>query len=174
MQKELSGGQMVEQTTHLFDLVRYLCGEASSVHCCGAKGFIPISDTYNTDDATGALIKLKNGAFASILSSWSSGIENRIYLNLSGPHISVQFANWELDTKILLRDSPNPMVIPGERDIFSIEDRAFINAIKENNPAEILSDYSDGVKSLEISMAANKSLEYGKSVRLGGKNATLS
>lgn len=174
MKHELSGGQVVEQTTHLFDIVRYLCGEVSYVQCYGTKGFIPISDTYNTYDATGTLFRFKSGIFASILSSWSSGLENKIYLNLSGVDINIQFNGWDFDAQISSRDHPEAVYIPGEKNIFAIEDRAFVNAVKHNNPAEVLSDYANGVKSLEISIAANKSLEAGSPVSLAegfGENA---
>jgi len=178
LQKELSGGQLVEQTTHLFDLIRYLCGEVSEVYCQGTKGIISGSDNYNTDDATGTLIKLRSGIFGNILSSWSSGLERRIYLDLLGPEISIQFSSQDLvqefDTKILLKNSCDPIIIPGEENIFAIEDLAFLNAIRENNSSLILSNYEDGVKSLEISLGADKSLKYGMPIKIGDKNATFS
>jgi len=37
--KALSGGQIIEQTTHLFDLARYLVGEPTLVSAQGASGF---------------------------------------------------------------------------------------------------------------------------------------
>ncbi len=178
LQKELSGGQLVEQTTHLFDLIRYLCGEVSEVYCQGTRGIILNNNAYNTDDATGTLVKLQRGIFGDVLSSWSSGLEHKIYLDLLGPEMSIQFSSQDLvqefNTKILLKNSRNPIIIPEEKNIFAVEDRAFINDVKENNPTEILSDYSEGVKSLEISLAADKSLKCGMPIKLEDKNATFS
>jgi len=165
-QRELSGGQLVEQTTHLFDLVRYLCGEAASIHCYGSKGFVHPNDTYDVDDATTVSIQLKSGAVACIQSSWSVGFERDIYLKLFGPNISVEFKNWDLDTKIVCRDYLVPLEIPGEKDIFAIEDRAFLNAVKYNDPTRILSNYEDGFRSLQLSLAANESLETGGPIQL--------
>ncbi len=171
LQESLSGGQLVEQTTHLFDLIRYLCGEVSEVYCQGTKGIIPESNIYDTYDATGTLIKLQRGIIGNILGSWSSGLEHKIYLELLGPEISIQFSSQdlvqELYTKILLKKSTDAIIICDEKNIFAIEDRAFLNAIRENNPALILSNYEDGVKSLEISLAADKSLKYGEPIKVG-------
>ena len=35
---EVSRGQMVEQTTHVFDLIRYFLGDVANVHAYGIKG----------------------------------------------------------------------------------------------------------------------------------------
>ncbi len=87
-------------------------------------------------------------------------------LKLLGPCIRVEFNGWDFDAKIISRDTPVPLEIPGEKDIFAIEDRAFLDAVKQNDPSGILSDYEDGVRSLEMSFAAIKSLETGRPVQL--------
>jgi len=162
--KQLSGGQLVEQTTHIFDLIRYLCGEVASVYCCGANGFVPKSGTYDTDDATVVSMRMKNGAVASIQSSWSAGFDGLIYLKLFGPAIRVEFDGWNQDAKIITESSSRHIM--GEEDIFAIEDRAFLDAVKNGDSSRILSDYGEGVRSLELSIAANRSLETGKPVNL--------
>jgi predicted dehydrogenase len=165
-QKKLSGGQLVEQTTHLFDLVRYLCGEVSSIHCYGSKGFVHPTDIYDVEDTTVVSIQLKSGAVACIQSSWSTGFKSDIYLKLLGPDIHIEFNNWDFDAKMVSRDGSVPLEIPGEKDILAIEGRAFLDAVKSNDPSGILSDYEDGVRSLELSFAANKSLETRRPIHL--------
>ncbi len=160
--KHLSGGQLVEQVTHIFDIIRYLCGDVASIYCSGAKGFIPKNELYDTDDATVVSMQMKNGAVVSIQSSWSSGLGNLIYLRFFGPTIRVEFEGWNHDAKIITRSSS--LNIKGEENIFAIEDRVFLDAVKMGDPSIILSDYMDGVKSLALSIAANKSLETGKPI----------
>jgi len=164
-QKNLSGGQLLEQTTHLFDLVRYLCGEISEVQCYGCKGIVSQTKIYDVEDATVVSLQLKSGAVASIQSSWSVGFDRFIYLNLFGPNVQIQFTNWEFDVQIKSRSNQNLITIPGEKDIFAIESRAFLDAIRQNDPAKIKSDYKEGVRSLQISFAALKSLETGDSIQ---------
>ena len=165
-QKKLSGGQLLEQTTHLFDLMRYICGEISSVHCYGSKGIMPQTRSYDVEDATVVSLQLHSGAVASIQSSWSSGFNRSIYLNLLGPHIQINFQNWEFDAQIKSGNNLDTIVIPGETDIFTIENRAFLEAVKQNDPTKIKSDYKEGVRSLNISFAAIKSLETGNPIRI--------
>lgn len=165
-QKNLSGGQLLEQTTHLFDLVRYLCGEISGVQCYGCRGIIPQTNVYDIEDATVVSLQLESGVVASIQSSWSAGFDRFIYLNLFGPNVQIQFQNWEFDVQMKSRNSHNTSTIHGEKDILAIENRAFLDAIRQNDPNKIKSDYKDGVRSLQISFAALKSLETGNSIPL--------
>ncbi len=165
-QKRLSGGQLLEQTTHLFDLIRYLCGEAASVYCCGARGFVPRSRAYDTDDATVVSLCMRNGAVASIQSSWSSGLCDMIHIRFLGPAIMVELTGWNQDARIVTKRSS--VEISGEEDIFAIEDRAFLHAVRSGDSSGVLSDYGEGVRSLELSIAANMSLETGKPIKLRG------
>jgi len=41
----------------------------------------------------------------------------------------------------------------------ALEDEIFIEAVKNNDPSRIKSDYSDGLKTLEVTLAANESME---------------
>ncbi|MEM2028308.1 MAG: hypothetical protein QXS05_02855, partial [Candidatus Bathyarchaeia archaeon] len=75
------------------------------------------------------------------------------------------FTRWEHDLK-LLRLNAEPLEIPGEPNIFEIEDRAFIEAVQLNDPSKILCTYMDGLKTMEVTIAANISMETGKPVRL--------
>ena len=165
-QKALSGGQLLEQTTHFFDLVRYLCGEVSSVFCYGSRGFIPTSDTYDIEDSVSTILQMKSGAVASISGSWSSGFGDDSHLVLLGPDIKVEFKNWDHDVRVFSHSSPSPIEIAGEKDIFAIEDRAFLDAVRSGDKTKILSDYDDAVRTLKVGLAAIKSLEAGRPVKL--------
>ncbi|MBN1673659.1 MAG: Gfo/Idh/MocA family oxidoreductase [Kiritimatiellae bacterium] len=161
-QKKLSGGQMIEQTTHMFDLLRFLAGDAKGVFCYGAKGFIEKSKLYNTDDATSAVIQMKSGAVATIMSSWSStGLG--VTLTFSGPGITVQCGG---DCQVQLAGKEEPEKLPESGNVNEAQERAFIDAVKTGDRSPIMCDYADGVKSLQISAAANESLETGKPVAI--------
>ena len=49
--KALSGGQIVEQATHVVDLMRYFAGEAVKVSAEGYRGVITDVDGYDLEDA---------------------------------------------------------------------------------------------------------------------------
>ncbi len=164
-QEKLSGGQILEQLTHLFDTVRDLCGEAESVYAYGANGFVRRSKIYDTYDAIGTLIKLKNKAVANISGSWSSNAVKDINLKLYGPEINIGFNNWNFDTVISSKRARN-LNVPGSNDIFFVEDMAFLKAIRSGSTESIMCDYENGVETLKLSIAAKKSLETGVQVKV--------
>ena len=47
-----SGGQIVEQTTHIFDLTRYLLGNVTQVHTMARTGLMTEVENYDIHDAT--------------------------------------------------------------------------------------------------------------------------
>ncbi len=51
-------------------------------------------------------------------------------------------------------------------DFVFAEHRAFVDAVKSGTKGRILSDYSDGARTLEVTLAALKSMETGKTVKL--------
>jgi len=179
--KEKSGGQFHEQVTHDVDLVRFLCGEVTQVQAFSAKGLNKrIPPNYNIEDASVVNLKLSNGAVANLWSCCSanaSGVD--IHLNVYANNMTAIFTGWEHSVHLfragpkpsprrfrLFRAGPKPEIIEGEPDIFAIEDNIFIEAVRLNDPSKIECSYSDGLKTLEVNLAANESMETGKPVTL--------
>jgi|FLOH01.1.fsa_nt_gi myo-inositol 2-dehydrogenase / D-chiro-inositol 1-dehydrogenase len=163
--KKLSGGQLLEQSTHLFDTIRYIGGEISEVHCYGSIGLIAQSDSnYDIEDSTVVSLKLKSGAVANIQSSWATSLDQFIYLNIFGPKIQAQFKNWDLDLELKTTHKPEGVRIKSEDNIFVVENTAFLEAINNDDSSKIKSNYQDGLASLQISIAALESLKIKKSI----------
>ncbi|MEM1557257.1 MAG: Gfo/Idh/MocA family oxidoreductase [Thermoproteota archaeon] len=167
IRKEKSGGQIHNQVTHTIDLTRFLCGEISEVHSYCVKGKNKHAPKeYNVEDASVVNVKFVNGAVGSFWASCSAdagggGISLSIYSN----SMSALFTKWEHSLAIL-RIGVEPEIIPPEEDIFYIEDLAFIEAIRTGDSSKIMSPYSDSVKTLEATLAINKSMESGKPIRI--------
>ncbi|MBO3800167.1 MAG: hypothetical protein FGF52_03845 [Candidatus Brockarchaeota archaeon] len=64
--KSKSGGQVVEQIIHLYDLSRFLIGEPKSVYCVMDNLFHKNVEGYTSEDVSIALIKFKDGCLGSI------------------------------------------------------------------------------------------------------------
>ncbi|MBL7077289.1 MAG: Gfo/Idh/MocA family oxidoreductase [Kiritimatiellae bacterium] len=167
-QKEKSGGQLLEQTTHIVDLLRYLCGEAESVSCYAAdRSFVRGARGFTADCASAAAIKMKSGAVANITSAWLSKAGGTgVYLTLFSRDHMIEFSGWNNDVRITHAGGQHVEQIKGETNIFEIEDAAWIKAVKNGKPTGVLSDYADAVKSLAISLAANESMATGKPVKV--------
>jgi len=165
--KEKSGGQFHEQVTHTVDLTRFLVGEIAEVHAFPARGFNKDAPSnYNIEDASVVNLKFTSGAVGSLWASCSAnagggGVSLRVYA--SGT--TAIFEGWKHDLR-LLRVGEEPEKIPGEPNIFEIEDNAFIDAVRLNDPSRILCTYPDALQTLKITLAANESMDSGKPVKI--------
>jgi predicted dehydrogenase len=169
VQKDKSGGQFLEQVTHTVDIARFLCGEAAEVHAYGATGFnTGVPSNYTIEDAAVVNIRFESGAVANL---WACTAANAggggVTLSVYAGQTTALFTGWE-HTLRLLRAGEDTVEIRGESDIFAREDEAFIAAVRGGDADGIQCSYPDGVKTLEISVAANRSMESGKPVAVSG------
>ncbi|MEA3407650.1 MAG: Gfo/Idh/MocA family oxidoreductase [Chloroflexota bacterium] len=158
-QKSLSGGQIVEQTTHIFDLVRYLVGEPETVCAEAARGFVRDIPDYDVEDASTVAVKFASGAVGSLISSCANrsgggGVHLTI---VARDHVS-NFTGWD-NALVIQKSQLEQEHIAGEPNIFAIEDAAFLRAVEEEDPSLVRSPYADAVKTLAFCLAANKALE---------------
>lgn len=161
--KELSGGQHVEQTIHIFDGIRYLFGEVESVSAAAATGLMTEVENYNIEDATAVTLRMQSGAIAVVFSACylKSGRAGRGGIVAYTPEVRVEYT---------LRQS---VTFYGDREVREVRrgndqgfacDRAFIEAVQSGEPGKVRSPYSDANKSLAVVLAADRSLALGGSV----------
>lgn len=160
--KELSGGQLIEQATHIVDLMRYLLGDIEEVFAYKFEGVNKaIYPGYDVEDASTTLIKFKNGVIGNLSCTWlwkgfDSGLEimgKGFMLNYQGNCLMVEKGN----KKTLHSSEADPMLE---------EERAFLSAIRENKPEKIKSDYSDALKTLAVTLYIHQSFQEGRPVKL--------
>ena len=127
--KAQSGGQIVEQTTHIFDLARYLLGEPTTVYARAARGYVKDMPNYDVEDASIVAIQFANGAVGNLMSCCASRAGGGVHLTISAVHHYMTFTGWE--HSLVIRKSPiEEERITGEPNIFEIEDDAFIRAVR--------------------------------------------
>ncbi|HLV81634.1 MAG TPA: Gfo/Idh/MocA family oxidoreductase [Chthonomonadaceae bacterium] len=168
--KERSGGQFVEQVIHTVDLARYLVGEAAEVYAFAAKGFnkkLPnLIPQYDLEDAMVVSIRFESGAVGNIMSACCNGAHGGIFLNLWAAHHTVHLTGWGHDAKIYTQGEKEPATIQSEEEIFGVEDRAFLDAVRTGDRSRIKCTYADGVKTTQLALAANESVATGKPVKI--------
>ena len=115
-------------------------------------------ENLDVPDVYALTLKFENGAIGSLSSccalrkgGGNSGI------NLILEDIRVQVGGRD-GIQISPNDAAEPGTVPENRDI----DAAFIKAIQTGDRSGILSDFEDGCRSLDITLAANKSAEMGQ------------
>lgn len=160
--RDKSGGQLVEQTTHIVDLARYFGGEVESV--CGAASSRILTESvedFDIDEASAAVLRFESGAVATIHSACLTPmwvgldvVAESVALEIRGNWLKVRRPGQETET------------VEGQNDPTVDEDRAFLEAVKAKNPAGVASSYSDAVRTLAVTMAMERSFREGRPVAL--------
>lgn len=156
-----SGGQFVEQTTHLVDLMRYLCGEAAEVYAFGATGCMTHVEKYDVHDSSVVNMKMKSGAVVSITSSCVTNYGARVALDIISPEMTLTFTHGTLT----VREAGKITEYQTQMNMYEAEDRVFIDAVRTGKKSKIQSSYADAMKSFMATWAANESIIQGMPVR---------
>ena len=148
-----SGGQMVEQTTHIFDLARYLLGEVTDVHAMARSGLMQEVENYDVDDASVTNLRFRSGAVASITSACMLAAGGHIGLDL---YQCNQVLRLDHGSLTIDRAGGREVVELGN-DPTRAEDCAFLEAVQSGDGEGIRCDYAEAVRTLELTLAATRS-----------------
>ena len=163
VQKHMSGGQFLEQTTHTIDLARYFFGDVTSVYAVPVLNRRERPDFFTIEDASMVQMAFFNGAAANLYSSCSTPLGGGVSLTVWSTDMRAEFTGWEHSVQIHL-PGDEQITIPGEANVFALEDRAFVNSVKAGENLGILATYEDGLRATAIAWAANLSMETGQVV----------
>jgi predicted dehydrogenase/threonine dehydrogenase-like Zn-dependent dehydrogenase len=156
-----SGGQMVEQTTHIFDLARYLIGEVTSVY--GQVGFRDRPHFPGLDVPTVATASLtfQSGVIANIASTCLLGWNHKVGLNIFADRLAIELT----DHDIMVDVGAGRPVRQAEGDPVWREDRDFVDAVRggENH---IRCDYADAMATHRLALSVSASAETGKAISI--------
>jgi predicted dehydrogenase len=158
-EQRCSGGQMLEQTTHIFDLARLLVGEVESIRADAAR--IPPSSRRDCDIASvsTATLRFANGALGTISSTCLLPSAHRIGLHLFGDRLIAELSEFEL----LVDSGRGRVVRRAVADPFLAEDRDFIEAAR-GGTNRIRVPYSEALKSHRVAVAASRAAHDGTCV----------
>lgn len=159
--KELSGGQHIEQTTHVFDVCRFLLrGEAVSVHAVAAKGGMTEVPNYDIEDISFVNIAFDNGTIANIQSACCLSGWGRVKIEVFGKNLAADITQGQAT----LISGGNREEIKSTVNPYQLEDRIFIDAVKSGDGSKILAPYAEAVQTQKLMVAATRSMESGKAV----------
>jgi predicted dehydrogenase len=156
-----SGGQMVEQTTHIFDLARLLVGEVSRVYAAGSRverSQFPEMDVFDVSLAT---LHFTGGALGSMASTCLLNWPHRVGLHLFSPEMVIELSEFE----IMIDVGRGRPVRPAQGDPFVREDRDFIDAV-QGKTNRIRAPYAEAIKTFRLTMAAARSARESQAVDL--------
>ena len=154
-----SGGQLVEQVIHLFDLARFFLGEPARVYSMQENLFHRDVADYTVEDASGTVVRFESGGMA-VFTATNGAIPNR----------------WDYDVRVFLpeltadfedanhavfhhtrQDWPATTTVAAEKDMYLQETLDLLAAIREDRPTAV--PIEEGVRSLRLVLAAARSAE---------------
>ncbi|MCC3375467.1 Gfo/Idh/MocA family protein [Cohnella sp. REN36] len=159
-----SGGQFVEQTTHIVDLLRYLCGEVREVYAAYALQVmdeqVPGTDVPDVGTVT---MKLANGMVATISNTCLLPVGHHVGLDIYTDRGVLELRSDEL--REVTREGTQAR--KNVANPYYVEDEAFVHALRTGDASRILSNYDDALRTHEVTVAANASAASGKPVAIG-------
>ena len=161
IKQEQSGGQMVEQTTHIFDLARLLVGEVTAVSAAGARLARPAFPEADVDDVSVATLHFASGALGTIASTCLLNWPHRIGLHLFSEGMVIELSEFD----IMIDIGQGRPLRKAEGDPFVREDRAFVDAV-QGKPNRIRVPYAEALQSHRLALAARQAAHEGRLVEL--------
>ncbi|WP_062205034.1 glycosyltransferase [Aureimonas sp. AU12] len=159
--EDRSGGQMVEQATHLLDLARFLVGEVTEVYGRAAhkdRTDFPGLDVPTTSTAS---LTFASGTVANIASTCLLGWSHRVGLHIFADRLAIELT----DRDIMVDVGRGRPVRGADGDPVWREDRDFIDAVA-GGENRIRCTYGDAVATHRLALAVVESGRSGEVIRL--------
>ncbi len=185
--KARSGGPLVDQGIHFVDLMRYFVGEITSVHTLGNNMACPKGPGFTVEDTAVSTIRFESGAAGHHVHSWATpwgkttfelnGPDFHLALESSGatPGVFGTIGDPNGDGTVVRDEFPRAPSIgrDGSRsgdapsdappDFMHYQEMVtFLDAVRTGDTSDILSSYADGMRSLAVVLAMNRSIESGR------------
>jgi predicted dehydrogenase len=152
--QDRSGGQVVEQATHVIDLARHLVGEVTEVYAQGTYT-VPRSEFPGLDIATATAVSLRfaTGAVGSLAATCLLDWGHRTGLHLFCKGLVIELSDRELMVDV---GRGRPMR-QARGDPVEREDRDFLDAVR-GLPNCIRSPYGEAFKTHRVALAIAQSV----------------
>lgn len=158
---ELSGGQLVEQSTHQVDIARWFVGEVEEVFAYFEMDLLKNLPNFNVEDVSVIALKFVNGALGNITSTCAS---KRGGYRSGFAVITEKLQIDGFNGLKVIRDGKVMEIKDQKHDMTLEANRHFIQSVIKGEQTKI--PYYEGLKDLEVTIAAVISAKTGKPVKL--------
>ncbi len=163
--REKSGGQLVEQVIHMFDLLRFLMGEPVSVYSKQSNVFHQDIPDYTIEDQSATIVGFQNGGLGIIYAT-NNAIPGK-WINdyrVVAQKLTADFQNANQAT-FFPTETPDQQVITidSSRDFRRLQMIDLIEAIRSNGQTR--TPMREGAKSLDLVLAATLAAQEGHEIR---------
>jgi predicted dehydrogenase len=156
-----SGGQLVEQTIHQVDAIRYLAGDVVEVYARYALRTMSDVEGFDIPDSQAVLMVMRSGALMTLTTSpmmTKGGGRSDIVFLLRDQILTVGFQGNSLapgeDPWLCAPPEPTPNI-----------DQVIVQAVRTGDQSLLPCSYREGLKTLDAVLAANRSAQSGKPER---------
>ena len=160
----LGGGVFVDMSIHDVDFLRWTLGEVEEVY---ARGGVLKHRDSNAYDYVHAILRFKGGAVAYVEGSWIMPETHPFstYLEIAGTGGLLRVDNHETSALRVFRTEGTPEdYTPIVRDAYYLELRAFVDCVLKDGEPPVPGE--EARRSLEVVLAAVKSIREGRPIRL--------
>lgn len=160
-----SGGQLLEQTTHLFDLARLLVGEVVTVQALERHVERPEGAAADVSTASVVLLTFESGAIGTISSSCVLGGRQEVGVRLVADQLLVElFERSLLDHELRVTSgATGTHVEVSDQDAIEREDREFVDVLL-GRAGGVTVPYAEALRTQTLAVAADRSARDGVTV----------
>ena len=155
-----SGGQFVEQTTHIVDLARYLVGEITRVSASYAVRSMGNVENFTVWDTGTVNVEFASGVVGNISTSCLAGMGYTIGLHIVCPGLIIE----EHSNNLRVLEPGKTTELRSAENPYFLEDQAFIRAVESGDRSLVRCTYEDAARTLLVTLAANQSATTGQPV----------
>lgn len=151
-----SGGQVLEQATHILDLMRYLLGECEVVAAQAANAPSHERGSADITDVSTVLLRFDSGAIGTLATSRLLGGTHRVGLECfsTGQSLALDIA----PHRLVVGHATETTQITGADDLaatYRAQDRAFIDAV-QGGPVALRSTWDDALRTHALALRATE------------------
>jgi predicted dehydrogenase len=157
-QKDRSGGQVVEQSTHIFDITRYLVGDVDRVTATGQQRHV---STLDFSDTTVATLEHESGVLSRITSTCAARSTD-VSIRITGPEVELVLD--PLENTLTGTVEGESIDFSADSDPFVTEINAYIEAVETGSMNPVRCDYTDATETLATTLAVTESIDVGESI----------
>jgi predicted dehydrogenase len=151
-----SGGQVLEQATHVLDLMRYLIGECTVVSAQAADAPAQERGAADVSDVSTTMLRFESGAIGTLATSRLLGATHRVGLECfsTGQSLTLDIVPHRL---VVGRATETTEIMTADdlAATYRAQDRAFVDAVR-GGPVAVRSTWEDALRTHELALRASE------------------
>jgi len=156
VRRDGSGGQVLEQATHILDLMRTLVGECEAVAALAVDAPASERGVADISDVSTTMLRFDTGAIGSLATSRLLTDVHRVGIECfsAGQALSLEL----VPHRLVLGRGTQTSVIAGTDDLaatYHAQDRAFVDALRGGR-VPVRSTWADALRTHELAMRATE------------------